>query len=115
MKVEIGSIFLSGIFLFVIIYFAVKSAISPLLDKHDEVITDNEDFGLVKLQEIGVFSDNELKEVIKIYNNKSLKKRNWEQYQKYEKVLRILKEEGYYTDEQYFSKLDKLKNHFKVD
>lgn len=104
-----------SIILFIIIYLAVRLAIRPLLKKPQKIITHNNDFGLDKLRDIGVFSDTELGEIIKIYNNKSVKKENHEHYQKYAEILNELKEMKYYTEEQYYSKIDNLKNYFKVN
>lgn len=48
MKVILGCSFL----LFVIIYFSVKMAIHPVMDKQDEIM--KEDFELVQLRDIDV-------------------------------------------------------------
>lgn len=111
----IEAIILLSALLFLIIYFAVKLAIHPLLSEPEQIIDDNQDFGLVKLRDIEILSDNELEDVIELYQNKSAKKVNYEQYQKYAKVLDELKEMSYFTEEKYFNRLDKLKKYFKVD
>ena len=101
--------------LFVIIYFSVRLAIGPLLNKPDEVITENKDFGLVKLRDMEVLNDTELEEVIELYQNKIDRKEDYEQYQKYEKVLNELKDMGYLSDEQYSNKITRLKKYFKIN
>ncbi|MBU5675847.1 hypothetical protein KQI88_05405 [Alkaliphilus sp. MSJ-5] len=112
---DIVFILLLAIFLFAIIYFAVRLAIIPLLYKSEEVVTDNQDFGLIYLRDIEVLNNTELEDVIKFYSDKNSKMEDYKQYQKYVKVLNELKEFGYYTDEAYFIKVEKLKKHFKID
>ena len=111
---DIGLIFVSAIFLFSIIYFAVRLAITPLIPKPDEDITYKQDFGLVKLRDIDILSPTELDEVIELYQNRDVKIEDNEQYQKYAKVLGELKEVGYFTDEVYSTRIDKLKEYFKI-
>lgn len=110
-----GSILLSGIFLFFIIYGAVRMAVDPLLHKPGERNTGSQNLGLIKLRDIGVLSYDESNEIVKIYNNKNAKQEGYEQYQRYLRVLNELKEMGYFTDEQYSSKAEILKKHFKID
>lgn len=112
---DIGVILLSLLLLFIIIYSAVKLAISPLLDKSEDIINDSKDFGLVKLRDIEVLNDTELEEVIELYQKKSINKEDHVQYQKYAKILNELKQMGYFTEEQYLDKLDRLKDYFKVN
>lgn len=85
------------------------------IKKPDEYISENEDLGLVKLRDIEVLSNTELEEIIEIYHDKNVKKCDYEQYQKYEKVLNELKETGYFSDAQYSNKITELKKHFKVN
>jgi hypothetical protein len=110
-----GIILSLAIFLFFIIYFSVRLAISPLLNRHDKIIEDKQDFGLVKLRDIELLSDTELKEVMELYQNKSDREKNYEVYKKYAKVLNELKEMGYLADEQYSIRLNKLNKYFNVD
>ncbi|WP_055668563.1 hypothetical protein [Desnuesiella massiliensis] len=112
---SIETMFIWSIILFGVIYFSVRLAINPLLNKQEELIKDNEDFGLVKLRDIAILSDAELEEVIGLYKNKGVKEEDYTQYKKYEKVLNELKEMGYFTKEQYSAKVDKLKKYFEVD
>ena len=112
---EIRSIFLSTILLFAIIYFAVRLAIIPLVNRPEEVFTYKQDFGLVKLRDIDVISPTELDEIVELYQKKGAKNENYEQYQRYEKVLNELKWMEYFTNEEYLGKMDKLKKYFKVD
>lgn len=110
-----GSIVLSGIFLFFIIYGAVRLAIDPLLHKQGERNIGSQNLGLIKLRDIGVLTYSEINEIVEIYHNKNAKQEGYEQYQRYLKVLNELKEMGYFTDEQYSNKVDLLKKHFKID
>jgi hypothetical protein len=111
---DISSIFLPSILLFAIIYFAIRLAIIPLLYKPDEDITYKQDSGLVKLRDIDILSPTELEEVIELYQNRNIQNGDYEQYQKYAKVLNELKEIGYFTNEEYYIRIDKLKRYFKV-
>ena len=112
---DLSSIFLLTILLFAIIYFAVRLAIIPLLYRPDEVITYEQNTGLVKLKDIDVLSPTELNEIIELYQKKGAKNKDYEQYQRYEKVLNELKGMAYFTDKEYSYKMDKLKKYFKVD
>lgn len=112
---DIETVIILSVLLFVVIYFSVRLAIGPLLNKPDEVITESKDFGLVKLRDIEVFNDIELEEVIELYQNNCVRKKDYEQYQKYEKVLNELKDIGYFSDEQYSNKVIILKKYFKID
>ncbi|MFL0247153.1 hypothetical protein [Candidatus Clostridium stratigraminis] len=111
---DIGSIFLSLILLFTIIYVAVRLAIIPLLYKPEEDVTNTQESGLVKLRDIGILSNDELEYVIKLYQDRHAHNRKYEQYQKYAKVLSELKEIDYFNDEEYSSRIDKLKRYFNV-
>jgi hypothetical protein len=96
---------------FVIIYFAVRLAINPLLDKSEDIITGKqEERGLDYLRDIGVLSDNEFNDVVEMYQNKKADN----QYQKYAKLLNELMNSGYFSFETYSDKMDKLKKYFKV-
>jgi hypothetical protein len=108
-------IFLSAIISFATIYFAVRLAIRPLIYKPDEIDTNNQNIGLVKLRDIGVLNANELEEIIKLFNNKGNEKENYEQYNKYVKVLNELNKVGYFSDEERLSRLNKLKEYFKIN
>jgi hypothetical protein len=113
---EFGLVLFWSVWLFIIIYFSVRLAIKPLLKKPKEEIKEDEDFGLVKLRDIEVLSNDELEEVIKLCQNKGALKKDvdYEQYQKYAGVLNELKEKGYFTEEQYLSKINKLNEYFKI-
>lgn len=112
---SVETIFIWSVILFCVIYFSVRLAINPLLNKQEEPIKDNEDFGLVKLRDIEILSGAELEEIIELYKNKGVKEKDYEQYKKYERVLNELKEMEYFTEEQYLSKVTKLKKYFEVD
>ena len=115
MKMDITLILILAIFLFVITYFAVRLAISPLLNKNEHLKSYKQDSGdLVKLRDIGVLNPDEIEETIKIYSNIRIKKENHEQYEKYDRILIELKEAGYFSEEEYGIRLDKLKKHYKI-
>ncbi|MFA6940405.1 MAG: hypothetical protein WCQ54_05395 [Clostridiaceae bacterium] len=114
---EIGLAIIWSIWLFVIIYFSVRLAIKPLIKKQEEEIKQDEDFGLVKLRDIEILNNDELEEVIKLYQNKGALKKDTdnEKYQKYAGVLNELKVMGYFTEEQYLNKINKLNEYFNID
>lgn len=112
---DLGIILIYSLLLFAIIYFSVSLAIAPLLNKSEESLSLTKNLGLVKLRDIKVFSNDELEEVIKLYQNIGTRKDDYEQYQKYANVLNELKEIGYLSDKEYLIKLSKLKEHFKVE
>ena len=112
---KVGLFFLSIIVSFAIIYFAVRLAIRPLLYKPDEIDTSNQSIGLVKLRDIGVLSNNELEEVIKLFKNKGNEKEDYEQYNKYVKLLNQLNKMDYFNDEERLKRLHKLKEYFKIN
>lgn len=86
------------------------------LNKDDEkLITAADELGLITLRDIDVLSNSQLEEVIEMYKKKADKKENYEQYQKYKKLLDELKQIGYLNDEQYFTSLDKLEEHYEVN
>ena len=113
-KVDISSLVLPSIVLFLIVYFAVRLAIRPLLYKPDETTTYNQDAGLAKLRDMDVLSAAELDQVIKLYQQRGIKKESYEEYQKYATVLKELNKIGYFTEDVYLSRLDKLKKHFEI-
>lgn len=110
--------FLLEIFLlFLIIYFAVRLAISPILNRLSEASNYEEykdDTGLVKLRDIEVLNNVELEEVIKIYKDKGSKNKSNEQYLKYSKVLSELKDMGYFTEEIFIEKQRILKKYYGI-
>jgi hypothetical protein len=108
---------LTSIALFAIIYIAVRLAINPLLRRQAEIVRDidKQNFELVKLRDMEILNNSELEWAIKRYRNNNDKNGDYEQYQKYAKILNELKEMGHFTDERYCSRIDKLKKYFKVD
>jgi len=109
----LGGFFLLALILFVIIYLAVRLAINPLVHSQEEFIEDNQDSDLIKLRDMDILNNSELEEVIKLYNNNHDKKEEPQEYEKYIEILNNLKERGYFNDEQYGNRIDKLKNYLK--
>jgi len=97
---------------FIVIYLAVRLAINPLIPRSTDIDANKQDNGLVKLRDIEVLNNEELKEIIEIYSNKSMENKEHQQLQKYTKVLSDLKEIGYFTDEEYMKRMDKLKDYY---
>jgi hypothetical protein len=100
--------------MFLIIYFAVRLAITPLLHKQDELPVDEHELSLVKLRDIDVFSVKELDEVLNLYKEKDIKTKSVEQYEKFASVLNELKEFQYLTYEEYLSKMEKLNQYYNI-
>ncbi|MCF0148791.1 MAG: hypothetical protein HUJ77_10405 [Clostridium sp.] len=97
----------------VIFFLAIKLA-TPIKrgNKSGKILTKNKEVELVKLRDIEVLSNDEFKEVLKLYHNKNLIK---EEYEKYENLLNELKDIRYFYYEEYASKINKLKKYFKVN
>jgi hypothetical protein len=83
--------------------------------KMQESDTEEWDHGLVELRDKGILSNSELEEIIEIYEKKDIEKADEEQYQRYARLLYELRETGYFTDEEYSLRLDRLKRYFKMD
>ena len=108
------TIFLSIIISFATIYFAVRLAISPLINKSDVNDTSNRNIELTKLRDIGVLSSSELEEAIELFEKKSNEEDEQDQYNNYVKVLNELNNNGFLNDEERLSRLNKLKDYFKI-
>lgn len=107
-------IILLGILLFIIIHFAVRAAI--ISARNISVVNEQKDNpDLVSLRDIGVLSNEELEQVIDIYNEKLIKSKNQEKYVKYHKTLTELKEMGFFSDEIYDEKIVEIKESCKID
>ncbi len=106
-----GGIFVLALILFAMIYFAVRLAINPLLHSQEEFIADNRDFGLIKLRDMDILNNTELEEVIKLFENNKEKDKDPEDYEKYAQILKEIKEKGYFNEEQYDDRINKLKNY----
>lgn len=102
------NIILTGLFLFVIIYLAVRLAINPLIDKQEEEAKD--DINLVDLRDMNVITNMELEDIMRLYQSKVTNNRAKERYTKYSKVLIELKDIGYFSEDVLNEKLDILKN-----
>jgi hypothetical protein len=106
-------VLLYAIILFIIIYFAVKLAINPLISKPGSPVENDQDFDLSKLHDIGLLSEEEFSRVIETYWNEESKKENNE-YKKACKVLLELKDKGFFTTEEYNEKVEKLKEYYSI-
>lgn len=84
------------------------------LDEEDKLFAKTDELDLVKLRDIEVLSNTQLEEVIEMYKKKANKSESDDQFQKYKKLLDELKQSGYFSDDQYFSGLDKLEKYYDV-
>ena len=101
---------------FIVIYFAIKIAINPLLIKKEENNSKkNSEPDLIMLRDLEILSDVELEETIELCQSKNAKKEEYKQYDKYAKILNELKEFEYFTEEQYTNKKNQLKKHFNLN
>ncbi len=75
----------------------------------------NDETSLVHLRDIGVFSNEELEEAIKLFNAQPLKNREYKKYLKYLKVLNELKERGSFADHIFKEKVIRLKDYYNID
>lgn len=108
-------IILGIIAFFILLYFAVWLATRPLLNKINQINPYDIKAELVKLRDIGIFNDAELEEVIKLFQNKNASKADYDQYIKQVKILNELNKMGYYNDEERSHRLNKLKEHYRID
>lgn len=102
-------ILLLGILLFFIIFFAVRWAISPLIPQEKYEEQNMNDFNLVKLRDIGVFDNNELEEVIRLFGNRQ----EQNEYDRYKKILYDLYRLRFLDDETYEEKQELLYEYYK--
>jgi hypothetical protein len=93
--------------LFLVIYFAVRLAISPLIKV--EEIEEKSEFSLEQLKDMRVFDDDEFKKVIQIYQKRSYEERCKEEFLQYAKILNELKEMGHLSETICEEKMEKLK------
>jgi len=105
---------LSCFILFIIIFAAVRLAISPLIYPAETDKKDVDESGLIKLRDINVFTNDELNDVIQIFYNKGYENKEQEKYLKYTQVLIELKEIKYFTEEDFNDKMEKLKNYYGI-
>jgi len=102
---------LKYILFFIVVYFAVRLAINPLLKSKDtpkEV--DEQHKKLIQLRDIGVIDNDELEKFIEAYDQEKKKTENKMLYEQSKQVLSELKEAGYLNEEEYSSKIKILKD-----
>lgn len=104
-----GKLLIWAVVLFIIIYFAVRLAIKPLLQQDEETTTDELESDLIKLRDIEILSNYELEEIIRLYQ----KKDSDDQYERCIKILNGLKEKEFFTDQQVLDRVNKLKEYSK--
>lgn len=97
---------------------AVKSALDDIdvkIKKESQSKPDQENYDeLIKLRDIELLSDNQLEEVISLYQAEKDSKENYDEYVKYSKILTHLKEREYFSLEDYNDKNEQLKKHFNI-
>ena len=97
------------------IIFLIFGAMSQNNKEIKEIVECNDETSLVHLRDIGVFSNEELEEAIKLFNAQPLKNKEYKKYFKYLKVLNELKKRGSFTDNVFKEKIIKLKNYYNID
>lgn len=104
---------ISALYLFVIIYFAVRCAIGPLIHKSDKSPEDYQELNLKKLHEVGLLTDDEYYEIVEIYRKQDIEREETNQYNDYANILMELKDKGYISLEKYNEKFERLIRHYK--
>lgn len=107
-------VLISYLIWFFTIFLAIRLAIVPLIKQQQKPIRQH-DSALIKLRDIDIFDNDELEEVIDLYQKKIQKKEETEHYIKLANILDELKEMGYFTEEEARIRMDKLKEYFKID
>lgn len=90
----------------------VGAAQSRKIDELKEQISgERKEFAeLITLRDMGILTNSQLEETIKIFQEKNAENEKQEQDQKLAAVLNELKEAGYFTQEQYDDKIFSLRN-----
>ncbi|AHF06008.1 hypothetical protein [Desulfitobacterium metallireducens] len=83
-------------------------------NEEDKLFAKTDELDLIKLRDIEVLSNAQLEDVIEMNKKKANKSESDEKFQKYKKLLDELKQSGYFSDNQYFSSLDKLEKYYDV-
>lgn len=105
-------IILWGLLLFLIIFGAVRLAISPLIDKGDKIDIKS---SLSFMRDIGVLSSKEHEIIASKYESNSDDNDKLFQFEKHSKILNEIKELKLMTEPEYEDKVARLKHHFNVD
>jgi len=101
------------ILLFIIIFLAVRLAIQPLIQGTNDVAVNEEgELSLVRLRDIGVLDNDELKEIIQFYNQKKVSSKKMKELERYTKVLSELVGQGILTQEEYSERMEKLRSYY---
>lgn len=113
-------ILLLAVLVFFTSYFTVKSTVQVLLNRPKNILKSKPDLNLVQLsliqlKDIGVLNNEELEDIIEIYETKGFSKKEPEQYLDYFKILNELKELEYFSNDVFNDKMSKLKKHYKAD
>lgn len=105
-----------------ILFFVMKAAVKSALDDIRVMKKDSRSKmdragikELIALRDMELLSDAELEEVIAIYKDENGDKEACRQYTKYAGILNHLRENEYFTDEQYNEKINALKEHYHLE
>lgn len=104
--------------LFLIIFWAVRLAVKPLITSSEFKNQDdqnNNEQGLLLLRNVGILTEVEYIEIIEAFSKKASREKKKNQFLMYIDVFNQLKEMDYFSDEQYEEKINKLKKYYKVD
>ncbi|MFY9295875.1 MAG: hypothetical protein WAQ88_00085 [Caldicoprobacterales bacterium] len=102
--------------MFIVVYFAVRLAITPLLKTKDtpkEV--DEQHKKLIQLRDLGIIDNDELEKLIEAYDKEKGKTENKMLYEQNKQVLSELKIAGHLNEEEYSNKIKTLKDILGVD
>ncbi|GMQ61753.1 hypothetical protein [Vallitalea maricola] len=110
-------IIIYGMGLFAIIYLAVRLAIRPLIPIKDKDISKKDEISVIDLKNLGLFDNEEMEEILILFQAKGKDNKNKIRYEKYLDILIQLKNLGYLNEEQLQDKINQLKdcesNNFK--
>lgn len=106
-----------GICLFAIIYLAVRLAIRPLIPIEHKDMSKEDEISIIDLKNLGLFDNEEMEEILILFQTKGKDNKNKIRYEKYLDILIQLNNLGYLNEDQLQDKIDKLKdcksNNFK--
>lgn len=102
---------LKYILLFIVVYFAVRLAITPLLQTKDTPKEVEEQHKkLIQLRDLDIIDNDELEKYIKVYDKVRERAEKKILYEQNKRVLYELKVTGHLSEEEYSNKLQILKD-----
>lgn len=108
-------IIISGLIMFLIIYLAVRAAISPLISKAEPIdLSEGELLKYTRLRDMGILDNQDLEDINKLYCQMKDKAIKANQYSDSVEVLKELKEIGYFDEQTLKSKIKLLDDYRNI-